>query len=88
MNDGVWPPVTTISFADATTLQYSPASFGLGPRSMCNAFSFKSKAVSGASFLSRIIYLNRKMKKKIGDNIAPSYVRLMLSALTFESISS
>ncbi len=53
VNDGVWPPVTTISFADATTLQYSPASVGPGPTSRFNLFSFQSNAASGASFMTK-----------------------------------
>ncbi len=50
---GVRPPVTTISFADATAVKDASAYFGPGPASLSKVFSFKSKAASGSFFLTK-----------------------------------
>ncbi len=50
---GVRPPVTTISFADATAVKGASAYFGPGPASLSKVFSFKSKAASGSLFLTK-----------------------------------
>ncbi len=73
MKDGVWPPVTTISFADATTLQYSPVSVGPGPKSMFNLFSFKSNAVKGAYFMTKNSLSKPHENIETGENISSIY---------------